>query len=135
MGAQQIFTSDDYNYDISFSTSLDPELGEISLVSKKSLRDSENGQHPPDSKPLSIEKNIKSMPGPLVACMMICSLCTNSTISQDSETKEWKPTGDPTEVALTVAGIKSGLTKKYLLENLGLQKAGEYAFDRYISND
>jgi Ca2+-transporting ATPase len=130
MGSQSIFTSDNVHYNITHSTSLDPNIGEIQIVSSLPLESSMCGITPTVSEPISVKKTINDIPGGLVVSMMVCSLCSNSTISKDPDTGQWVPIGDPTEVALTVVGMKSGLPKEYFQE-IGLKKLGEYAFDRF----
>ena len=66
------------------------------------------------------------MPLGLTMAMMSCSLCNNSAVTQ--EEGKWNAIGDPTELALLIAGIKSKLDKKFF-ESVGYTKMGEYAFD------
>jgi magnesium-transporting ATPase (P-type) len=127
MGAQQIFTSENKKFEISHSTSLDPDLGVISITSSAPLDVSMSITTPMTEtlkqEPIPVRKTLDGMPGPLAVSMMVCSLCSNSTITRDKVTNDWKTTGDPTEVALTVAGIKSGLTCDFFAK-LGLLKIG-----------
>lgn len=59
--------------------------------------------------------------------MMVCALCNNSAVhNEDGVTKF---VGDPTEVALLVASIKSGLDKSHWTGLQGFRKLHEFAFD------
>ena len=81
MGAQLIFTSDDNNYNITQSASIDPSIGEMQL---KSIKYSSSKTLQNDStvaELISVKKSIETMPGGLSIGMMICSLCSNSTVS------------------------------------------------------
>ncbi|CAO3636431.1 unnamed protein product [Cunninghamella blakesleeana] len=60
---------------------------------------------------------------------MISSLCNNSSVSMDEETKEWVTIGDPTEVALTVASQRGRLDKLYWEQKEKMIKVHERAFD------
>lgn len=142
MGAQQIFTSDNYQYRISHSTCLDPLIGNLEIVACEPLDLKSTATIPPQNAPNSMSKSINDMAGPLAASLMVCSLCNNSSVNFDEESKVWKPVGDATEVALTLASRKSGFDKDMLGALLGLRKMGEFAFDSdrklmstvYISN-
>lgn len=68
-------------------------------------------------------------------CGVICSTATISTLKQPKNRNrgnltgkgEWQVTGDPTEVALLIAGAKAGITKASL--ETGFRKLDEYPFD------
>lgn len=129
MGAQQIWSSDNSNYIISHSTSLDPNEGEIMATSSTSLEvaiktNTLSATHPPRP----IGKAIEKMPGPLVLTLLVSSLCNNSGINK-ADDGSFKSVGDPTEVALLVAGIKGGVTREWSNQSAGLVKLGEFAFD------
>ena len=131
MGAQQLWSSDNTNYIITHSTSLDPNQGEIQQISSESLESGiETNTLSTTHQPKPLSKDIRMMGGPLAATLMISSLCNNSGIAKDEEGKGWKSIGDPTEVALLVAGIKGGLSRDWFGASAGLVKLGEYAFDR-----
>lgn len=131
MGAQRLFTIDNIHYNITHSTSPDPLLGNLQIVSQLSLEDSLRGDSTAKIlKPIDIKKaDISSAPPGLLTSMMVCSLCANSTVSFDQISNEWNSTGDPTEVALVVASMKSGFEKDWLLSFLQLSKVGEFSFD------
>eukprot|EP01116_Phalansterium_solitarium_P022256 TRINITY_DN7284_c0_g1_i2.p1 TRINITY_DN7284_c0_g1~~TRINITY_DN7284_c0_g1_i2.p1 ORF type:complete len:803 (+),score=327.65 TRINITY_DN7284_c0_g1_i2:133-2541(+) len=84
----------------------------------------------PDNKPVPVSDGAgspgESLPGPFAAAILACSLCNNSTIALDAETKRWVSTGDPTEVALTVAAHKAKMSKASLG---GYKFIGEIPFD------
>ena len=61
----------------------------------------------------------------LLEALRLGVLCTNATLVRDGE--EVTATGDPTEVALLVAGAKAGLVHEELLH--GWPELGEHAFD------
>lgn len=68
-------------------------------------------------------------------CGVICSTATISTLKQPKNRNrgnltgkgEWQVTGDPTEIALLIAGAKAGITKASLETNF--RKLNEYPFD------
>lgn len=60
---------------------------------------------------------------------MVSSLCNNSSVTMDDETKEWVAVGDPTEVALTVASQRGKLDKLYWEQHEKMIKVHERAFD------
>jgi Ca2+-transporting ATPase len=131
MGVQQIWTSDNSNYVITHSTSLDPNEGEIMKNSSTALKEALKSTNTMSltHKPIAVDKAIENIPGPLAASLMVSSLCNNSGINKSNDGNGWKSVGDPTEVALLVAGIKGGLSRDYFAEKGGLIKVGEYAFD------
>jgi Ca2+-transporting ATPase len=93
MGAAELWTCDSSFYSFTESTKLDPDVGCVNQVT----------QSPTDPKEKSetqVPKTLDSMSVHLVASMMTATLCNNSTIYKDAETKTWKTTGDPTEVLL-----------------------------------
>ena len=134
MGAQQLWSCDNTNYIITHSTSLDPNQGEIQRISSDSLAHGIKSNTLSSShQPKPVSKDISHMPGPLAASLMISSLCNNSGISKSEDGDGWKSIGDPTEVALLVAGIKGGLSRDWFAATAGLTKLGEFAFDRYFT--
>ncbi|KAI8913353.1 hypothetical protein EDD86DRAFT_187599 [Gorgonomyces haynaldii] len=78
MGAQSIFTSDNATYDITFSTSLDPQKGEIVLKSFYPLQQAIQGQENKMLLDKPVQKQIDTMNGGLAFAMMVCKLCNNS---------------------------------------------------------
>jgi Ca2+-transporting ATPase len=133
MGAQQFWSSDNTNYMITHSTSLDPNQGEIQQISSDSLETGiKTNTLSTNHQPKPVSKEIDKMAGPLAASLMASSLCNNSGIAKDEDGKRWKSVGDPTEVALLVAGIKGGLSREWFAASGGLVKLGEYSFDRYM---
>lgn len=68
-------------------------------------------------------------------CGVICSTATISTFKQPKNRNrgnligkgEWQVTGDPTEIALLIAGAKAGITKESL--ETSFRKLDEYPFD------
>lgn len=79
-------------------------------------------------------KNEKSLIETL-KCGVICSTATISTFKQPKNRNrgnligkgEWQVTGDPTEIALLIAGAKAGITKESL--ETSFRKLDEYPFD------
>jgi Ca2+-transporting ATPase len=129
MGAQQIWTSDNAMFQITHSTSLDPDLGEVNRIASTTIDDAiASNQLSATHKPVAVGKDLESIPGPLAASLLVCSLCNNSNIEK-AESGNWKSIGDPTEVAMLVAGYKGGLSREFFTGKLGLNKLGEYAFD------
>ena len=127
MGAQQIWTSDNSIYQISCSTSPDPNNGEIQRTVSEKIDDAIKANTlSAKHDGISISRNINEMAGNLSAALLVCSMCNNSGISKEKE--EWKSIGDPTEVALLVAGMKGGLSKDFFVSE-GVVKIGEFAFD------
>ncbi|KAJ3325453.1 P-type ATPase [Boothiomyces sp. JEL0866] len=130
MGAQRIWTADNCHYNITHSTALDPNLGEINCISSTLLQEGiENNELSQLHENREVGKNIEKIPGPLTATLMVASLCNNSSISKEVETEKWVSQGDPTEVALLVAGYKSSLSRSWFVDEVKLSKLGEYAFD------
>lgn len=131
MGAQQVWSCDNTDFIITHSTSLDPNQGEIQQVSSSSLSDGFKTNTLSDTHaPKPVSKEIEKINGPLAATLMVASLCNNSGVNKSEE--GWKSVGDPTEVALLVAGIKGGLPREWWASTAGLVKSGEFAFDRYV---
>jgi Ca2+-transporting ATPase len=129
MGAQRIWTSDNALYQITNSTSLDPLLGEIMKISSTSLDDAISAnQLSLTHKPKEVSKSIEAIPGNLAATLMVASLCNNSGVTKSPE-GVWTSIGDPTEVAMLLAGYKGGLGREWFMDSMGLVKLGEYAFD------
>ncbi|MDE6036241.1 MAG: cation-translocating P-type ATPase [Ruminococcus sp.] len=68
-------------------------------------------------------------------CGVLCSTATISTAKQPKSRSrgnltgkgEWQVTGDPTEIALLIAGAKAGITKESL--EISFRKLDEYPFD------
>lgn len=142
MGSQEIYTSDNMTYKFTYSTSLDPKLGKLELLESENLGvglakfAEDAAKYTRKTRPTKVENSAQSPSKPeelsevLLAGMMVCALCNNSSVIMDAETETWKPIGDPTEVALTLASNKAGVNRDYFISKLGFEKAGEYAFDR-----
>ena len=120
MGAAELWSADGTFYSFTESTKLDPELGCINRVRRVPKSPDELTPLPKSPKDTNLH---------LLSCMMVSSLCNNSTISKDPETKEWKPTGDPTEIAMEIAGRKTGISRSWFQDTVGFHKIGEYPFD------
>ena len=67
----------------------------------------------------------------LCACLFSTALCNLATVRQDEQTKVWKTTGDPTEVALQVFASRFGYGKTNL-ESLGWTQISEFPFDSSV---
>ena len=115
MGAAQLWTADNASYVFTESTKIDPEVGNINLKT--------------NSKFVPLEKNPESTIANLFAAMMCATLCNNSSVVKEDESSTWKSIGDPTEVAMLIAGTRVGISRKWLEETLKLEKIGEFAFD------
>ncbi len=68
------------------------------------------------------------VPAAIHNCMLVQALCNGSSIAVDDDTKRWKYTGDPTEVALLVAAYKLDMSQVQLLEQ-GWKILGRAPFD------
>lgn len=151
MGTAELWTTDNSLYKFTESTSMNPNDGEIireqeelrrrMIHLRRSAPSSPSTEQPPQSpqqqqtidydalrsKPIDTE-HPESYTKQLYYAFMVASLCNNSSISQE-EDGEFKPVGDPTEIALTVAAEKGGLGRAYWTEKLGFTKVFERAFD------
>eukprot|EP01117_Protostelium_nocturnum_P010230 TRINITY_DN366_c0_g1_i1.p1 TRINITY_DN366_c0_g1~~TRINITY_DN366_c0_g1_i1.p1 ORF type:complete len:1187 (-),score=476.65 TRINITY_DN366_c0_g1_i1:175-3735(-) len=109
MKTEELWTADGHSYTFSGPGSI-PE-GKMSFNEKELDRNS------------VLEKES------LTRTLMASSLCNNSTIQFDNETKKWESFGDPTEVALQVSASKALLPKEYWTNDQGLHLVKEFAFD------
>jgi Ca2+-transporting ATPase len=116
MGAAAIWTCGDEHYMLTHSTSLDPDIGCIQKVEKDEVIE-------------SIEKKPEDLNPHLFSSLMVATLCNNSSISKDPFTQNIKTLGDPTEIAMTIAGLKAGFSREWFSDVFGLEKIGEFAFD------
>eukprot|EP00727_Mastigamoeba_balamuthi_P001111 m51a1_g10998 hypothetical protein (1120) ;mRNA; f:347807-351840 len=64
----------------------------------------------------------------LLRAAMCCSLCNNSAINYDDVKGVWEPTGDPTEVAILIAGEKLNRGKSFW-QSFGWEFVDEVPFD------
>lgn len=72
----------------------------------------------------------KSLPEILKNYFMVSSVCSNSEVRPSAEDpSKWEILGDPTEIALVVAAMKAGCSKKYFLEKVGMEFHSEITFD------
>ncbi|KAI8906601.1 hypothetical protein DFJ77DRAFT_195075 [Powellomyces hirtus] len=135
MGTAQLWTSDNALFTFTHSTDMDPNVGLARvgnhLPLAEALADPKNTNLDKASKEneRDLSKNLDEMPSHLFAGTMASSLCNNSTINWDEETKGWKMIGDPTEVAMIIAAQKVGFPREWFQDTLGMKKIGEYAFD------
>ncbi|KAI9305238.1 hypothetical protein BJ944DRAFT_239839 [Cunninghamella echinulata] len=141
MGVAEIWTGDDTYYRFSESTSMDPNQGEITketteyrkeMMQSATLTESKNNSQA-DIQALQLEpldtNSKEQYTSHLKYTFMISSLCNNSSVTMDEETKEWVTVGDPTEIALTVASQKGKLDKRYWEEQEKMIKVHERSFD------
>ncbi|APE95765.1 cation-translocating P-type ATPase [Halodesulfurarchaeum formicicum] len=70
--------------------------------------------------------SIETPSGPLLEALEVGVLCNNASVEPGSE-GDLAATGDPTEVALLVAGLKAGIDRSELLETV--PEAREVSFD------
>ncbi|KAI8589364.1 hypothetical protein BDZ88DRAFT_151669 [Geranomyces variabilis] len=135
MGTAELWTSDNALFTLTNSTDMDPNVGNVRigkyLPLDEALRDPKNTAFDEESRRegRDLTKELNEMPSHLFASTMVSSLCNNSQISWDEETKSWKLIGDPTEVAMIIAAQKAGFPREWFHDTLGLKKIGEYAFD------
>jgi Ca2+-transporting ATPase len=141
MGLAQLRTVDASKFVFTRSTDLDPTVGGVEMVSnaqhgkengngtaEPAVNGVEGGARPKEEPTVAIAKDATIAPAQLLASMLVCCLCNNASVSK-VEDGTWKPTGDPTEVALVVAAEKSGFGKIFWTNQVGLSKSGEFAFD------
>jgi Ca2+-transporting ATPase len=86
--------------------------------------------------------DVSAAPSLLVAASMAAALCNNAVVenpalgtsekNEDGTPKEAKSSGDPTEIALVVASQVATFSKEWFSNVVGMEKMGEYAFDRYV---
>ncbi len=141
MGLAELRTVDATKFVFTRSTDLDPTVGGVEMVSG-GQHGKENGNgtadpvgngvegsaRPKEESTVPIAKDATTAPAQLLTSMLVCCLCNNASVSK-AEDGTWKPTGDPTEVALVVAAEKSGFGKEFWINQVGLVKSGEFAFD------
>ncbi|KAJ3122747.1 P-type ATPase [Nowakowskiella sp. JEL0407] len=133
MGTAQLWTAENSLFTFSHSTSLDPSLGSALKSTLLPLSDAlknpklHSGASDPKTS-TEVGKTIEQAPRHLVLGMMIATLCNNASIMKNEE-DELKPVGDPTEVAMVVAAQKSGFSREFFHDKVGLEKVGEYPFD------
>jgi Ca2+-transporting ATPase len=136
MGAQRIWTADNALFQLTNSTSMDPNVGEIKRLTSTPIDDAiENCQLSVTHEPISVPKTIELIPGALAATLLVASLCNNSAVNKDPDTNKWNSVGDPTEVAMLLAGYKGGFGREWFIDSAGFVKIGEYAFDRFAFNN
>eukprot|EP00727_Mastigamoeba_balamuthi_P001110 m51a1_g10997 hypothetical protein (1115) ;mRNA; f:343425-347496 len=70
----------------------------------------------------------EACPDELLRAAMCCSLCNNSAINYNAEKDMWEPTGDPTEVAILIAGEKLNRGKSFW-QSFGWEFVDEVPFD------
>jgi P-type Na+/K+ transporter len=83
------------------------------------------------SKVLDGDITIPEIVPELEAFLLSASLCNLATVTQDPQDKEWKTTGDPTEVALQVLAHRFGSGKPALVDD-GWKQLAEHPFDSKI---
>lgn len=110
MTAKEIWAGPDM--DISFTGSSGPDNGDEAINKATGKALCESPKDAPVSHCLS---------------MMVCALCNNSSMKRVDET--WESTGDPTELALLVASMKSKMDKSFWENDQKMSKLGEFAFD------
>ncbi|KAJ3058781.1 hypothetical protein HK102_010319, partial [Quaeritorhiza haematococci] len=136
MGTAELWTSDNSLFTFTHSTSLSPELGSAQLVPPVSLTDALSnpeanaGTKDTDRKQSAqdVQKGVEKAPWGLIAGSLVAGCCNNASVIKGEE-GDWKPIGDPTEVAMIVAAQKSGFPRDYFQTNVGIEKMGEYPFD------
>ena len=65
------------------------------------------GKFETENKPITPDAQLKEL-------LKIASLCNDSALEKDEQTKKWTVKGDPTEGALLVAAAKAGISKQEL---------------------
>lgn len=94
-----------------------------------------NGGVTKGSENISVNPNGEKSLTESLRCGVLCSTATITASEQPKSRNrgsikgrgEWKTTGDPTEVALLIAGAKAGITKQSL--ETSFRKLDEYPFD------
>ena len=110
MGTAQLWTSDKTTYNFTSCTALDASIGQVMLATKSS------------------EEPLPNPGSRFKVSMMILGLCNNATIGIEKD-GQFRPTGDPTEVALVSATQRAKLSKETFLSDYSLKKLGEFPFD------
>ncbi|CAG8747382.1 26483_t:CDS:2, partial [Racocetra persica] len=140
MGPIELWTANDSLYTFTKPTSMDPNEGDILFLSAKhnqkafelhedSIQSQKSDKMVYKSlNPKEVPRNPQSVPPHLMTALMVSCLCNNSSVTQESD-GEWKGVGDPTEVALSLAAQKGGLSKGYWEKDCGFVKIHEKAFD------
>lgn len=151
MRTSQLWTADNSLYKFTNGASLDPKEGSISVEPselrkrmihiRRSTKDDSPHQTPltPTTaadyaamKPHGISRNNENQivaNSTMLYSILVSALCNNSNIRQSEESNEWISSGDATEVALLATANQTGLTREFLIEQMGLKKVFERAFD------
>eukprot|EP00474_Spongospora_subterranea_P009968 CRZ10426.1 hypothetical protein [Spongospora subterranea] len=130
MGCSSIWTADNSLFTFTNSTSPDPSQGNVQTRrSNCTLKEAMSGATLPLPSDIIVDvsRTFGEAPAHLLASAMISTLCNNAQIKQDNG--EWVALGDPTEIAMVVAGQKSGFSREFFISNFGLERQQEFAFD------
>ncbi|KAI9800641.1 MAG: hypothetical protein M1825_003963 [Sarcosagium campestre] len=144
VGVYSVQGSEDAANPLSGSVSRDPESGssekstdDVTLEDQERLSDSSTKNSSPSRKSDSDEKSgASSMENPnvgpeLEAFLHSTALCNLATVRKDEQEKQWKTTGDPTEVALQVFTHRFDFGK-VALEQSGWRQCAEFPFDSSV---
>jgi len=100
----------------------DPTSGYVKFEALASPSvESESLEKAPSQKTPEVNQGLESF-------LQSCALCSTATIRFDEEKKQWKATGDATEIALQVFSHRFDHGKKTLVAN-GWEQLAEYPFD------
>ncbi|KAJ2616930.1 hypothetical protein H4S08_000528 [Coemansia sp. RSA 1365] len=103
MGMSELVDANGMLFEITRSTSRDPNEGEVSCRGHfSSASDSQ------DALSSSIDKHNTAAAD---ISFIVCAMCNNAEVFYDNDAAQWSSLGDPTEVALTIAAQKAGLRK------------------------
>lgn len=100
----------------------DPTSGYVKLDDPATLStESNSSRKSPSQKTPETNEGLRGF-------LQSCALCRTANIRFDEEKKQWKATGDATEIALQVFSHRFDLGKKTLVVN-GWDQLAEYPFD------
>ncbi|KAJ2626285.1 hypothetical protein H4R22_004869, partial [Coemansia sp. RSA 1290] len=103
MGMSELVDANRIMFEISKSTSRDPNQGEVSYRGHVNDANSDAQQ--------IIHDIDKYNTAAADMSFVVCAMCNNSEVFYDEEAGQWSSLGDATEVALTIAAQKAGLRK------------------------
>lgn len=139
MGALKLWTTDKQEFTFTHCTSYDTSVGELYASCQSVPKDSSPGNLGNElsstvksfKEVLSLGPKISKDPvqvsGYLTSALMVACCCNNASVHLDEGV--WKPSGDPTEVAMVTAAGRAGFGKELFVNQFNFSKIGEYPFD------
>ncbi|KAJ2717900.1 hypothetical protein H4S00_004034 [Coemansia sp. D1744] len=103
MGMSELVDASGMLFEVSKSTSRDPNQGEVTYRGHTSGVDDNSTQ--------VVHDMDKHNTAAADMSFVVCAMCNNAEVFYDDEAGEWSSLGDATEVALTIAAQKAGLRK------------------------